>query len=330
MSSQIKEQEDKPMSAVTAFTFEGSHEVRTMTRRGEPWFVLNDVCGALGIGNSRMTADRLENDEKDGVSLTDAIGRQQNTTIVNEPGLYRIIMRSDKPQARRFQKWVFTDVLPAIRKTGRYEAKDAMPVKRLPHRKPDGSRDRLSFTARDAHGALINWRVPSHAGDWHEHVRIGEQWFGEIVELAKADPKAAFIAMRQAGPAIVQNIAGGHETGFFRWMSAYAMAGILQNPDGPVLPFDLPDLGKEPSVSMAQFLARAAPVQPARRSHSTAEQDARDLINQHRGSGITRMELRRRMRELGYGYPTISDAISRLFCMGWASVDKSGFIRAAA
>ena len=92
-------------------------EVRTLEIDGEPWFVLADVCMALELSSPHKVADRLEEDERNQIPLTDSIGRQQNTTVVNESGLYSVILRSDKPQAKTFRKWVTSEVLPSIRKT---------------------------------------------------------------------------------------------------------------------------------------------------------------------------------------------------------------------
>lgn len=93
--------------------------VRTVERNGEPWFVLKDVCAVLGIGNSRMVSDRLDDDEK-GVSQIDTPGGVQNMSIISESGLYNVILRSDKPEAKPFRKWVTAEVIPMIRKTGGY------------------------------------------------------------------------------------------------------------------------------------------------------------------------------------------------------------------
>ena len=94
-------------------------EIRLIDRAGEPWFVLNDVCQVLGIDNSRMAARRLRDCEK-GVTQIDTPGGLQEVAIVSEQGLYRLVMRSDKPEAREFQDWVVGEVLPSIRKTGGY------------------------------------------------------------------------------------------------------------------------------------------------------------------------------------------------------------------
>lgn len=97
----------------------GSSEIRTVEKDGEPWWVLADVCKVLEISNSRNVSSRLETDEK-GVTLVDTLGGTQQMTIINESGLYAVILRSDKPQAKPFRKWVTNEVLPSIRKHGAY------------------------------------------------------------------------------------------------------------------------------------------------------------------------------------------------------------------
>ena len=98
-------------------------EVRTTVRDGEPWFVAADVCKALSISNHRDALGRLDEDEK-GVALTDTLGGKQNLTIVNEPGLYTLVLGSRKPSAKAFKRWITHEVLPALRKTGRYSIED--------------------------------------------------------------------------------------------------------------------------------------------------------------------------------------------------------------
>lgn len=94
-------------------------KVRSLLLDGEPWFVASDVCRALDIRNSRDAFSRLEDDEK-GVGLTDTPGGKQKVTIVNEPGLYSLIMGSRKPEARAFKHWITHEVIPSIRKHGAY------------------------------------------------------------------------------------------------------------------------------------------------------------------------------------------------------------------
>lgn len=109
------------MSAeVIPFDFE-EQAVRIIMRDEEPWFVVNDVCRVLEIGNPRDAVGRLDEDERDCVGITDAIGRQRETNVINESGLYALVLTSRKEQARRFRKWITSEVLPAIRRHGRYE-----------------------------------------------------------------------------------------------------------------------------------------------------------------------------------------------------------------
>ena len=109
------------MSNIQIFNYQ-NNEVRTVEMNGEPWFVLKDVCLVLGISNHKMTAQRLDADEVSLTDLTDSMGRRQETTVINESGLYNVILRSDKPEAKPFRKWVTSEVLPSIRKNGGYIA----------------------------------------------------------------------------------------------------------------------------------------------------------------------------------------------------------------
>ena len=107
------------MNEIMTFDNEEFGTVRTAIINNEPWFVLADVCKILGIGNSRMVSDRLDEDELMSVKLTSG-GQRRIMTVVNESGLYAVILRSNKPQAHGFRKWVTADILPTIRKTGGY------------------------------------------------------------------------------------------------------------------------------------------------------------------------------------------------------------------
>lgn len=108
------------MSNIQIFNYQ-SNEVRTVEMGGEPWFVLKDVCNILGISKYRDTAARLDADERGSVEV-DTLGGTQQVIAVNESGLYHVILRSDKPEAKPFRKWVTSEVLPSIRKNGGYIA----------------------------------------------------------------------------------------------------------------------------------------------------------------------------------------------------------------
>lgn len=106
---------------IKIFENEEFGKVRTVIMDGEPWFVLADICKILEISNSRMVAGRLEPDELMSVRLTSG-GQHREMTAVSESGLYAVVLRSDKPQAKPFRKWVTSEILPTIRRTGGYVA----------------------------------------------------------------------------------------------------------------------------------------------------------------------------------------------------------------
>lgn len=103
------------MNELQVFNYNGA-QVRTVQKDGQDWWVLKDVCDVLGLSNTRVVAERLEDDERSKLNLH----RQGDTWCINECGLYNVILRSDKPEAKPFRKWVTSEVLPSIRKTGTY------------------------------------------------------------------------------------------------------------------------------------------------------------------------------------------------------------------
>lgn len=106
-----------------AFVFNASNQqVRTVTIDSEPYFVAKDVCVILGISNHNDAVGRLDDDEKRGSVMPTPSGTQQ-MVVVNESGLYHLIFQSRKPEAKAFRKWVTAEVLPTLRRTGRYEVK---------------------------------------------------------------------------------------------------------------------------------------------------------------------------------------------------------------
>ena len=112
------------MNELKTWTFSGS-EVRTVEVNGEPWWVLKDVCTVLEIKNHKEVPDRLEPDEvgRFDVPHPQNPAKPLEMVFINESGLYSVILRSDKPQARPFRRWVTGEVLPCIRKTGGYSVR---------------------------------------------------------------------------------------------------------------------------------------------------------------------------------------------------------------
>ena len=96
------------------------NEIRVIEKNGEPWFVLKDACDILDLGQVAGVKRRLSDDVISNHPIPDALGRMQDNAIVNEDGLYDVILESRKPEAKAFRKWITSDVVPAIRKDGLY------------------------------------------------------------------------------------------------------------------------------------------------------------------------------------------------------------------
>ena len=118
------------MNELKIFNYE-NNAVRTTLKNGEIWWVLKDVCDVLHLSNSRRVAERLDDDEKSNVTQSDFRNYDfevpnRGLTMINESGLYKVILRSDKPEAKNFMRWVTHEVLPSIRKHGAYITSDKM------------------------------------------------------------------------------------------------------------------------------------------------------------------------------------------------------------
>ena len=110
------------MSAIELFRYEAA-EIRVVMVDGEPWFVLADLCKALGLTRSAaQVSERLDDGVRQPYPISDSLGRTQNATVVSEAGMYEVVIRSDKPEAVTFRRWITGEVLPQIRKTGSYGA----------------------------------------------------------------------------------------------------------------------------------------------------------------------------------------------------------------
>ena len=117
-------------SQLSVFKFEETALVRSIIKNGDPWFVAKDICDVLGLSNPTVALNALDQDERSKFLL----GRQGETNIINESGLYALIFRSNKPNARKFRKWITSEVLPSIRKTGKYAApvQPELPLSEMP------------------------------------------------------------------------------------------------------------------------------------------------------------------------------------------------------
>lgn len=115
-------------------------KVRTIVVKDEPWFVASDVCESLGLSNPTVSVNRLDEDERSKFNL----GRQGEVNMVNEYGLYNLILGSRKDEAKRFKRWITHEVVPAIRKTGSYNA--------IP-------KERSEFKEQELKARMLNARV---------------------------------------------------------------------------------------------------------------------------------------------------------------------------
>lgn len=122
---------------LAVFNFNGQNQVRTIVQNGEPWFVAKDICDILELGNVSQALSTLDSDEKMTITNNDSHsgerGGAQSYLAVNESGLYTLVFKSRKPQAQAFRKWVTSEVLPIIRKTGQYSQSQQVMSNLLPN-----------------------------------------------------------------------------------------------------------------------------------------------------------------------------------------------------
>lgn len=170
---------------VIPFTFQ-QHSIRTTLIEGEPWFCLADVCAVLSVDR---TSDLLRNLDAKGVVKNPTLtqGGEQQVKFVNEPNLYRVIFRSNKPEAKTFQDWVFNDVLPALRRQGRYETPGARPEPFLVMTQSECAAffERcITRAIRAAIGAPRARRVKFSDAEKADMLRLREQGVG-VAEIAR-------------------------------------------------------------------------------------------------------------------------------------------------
>ena len=187
-------------TAMTTFTFNPSNQpVRVETIGGEPWFVAKDVCDALTITNNRDAVAQLDDDEKL-MSVIPTSGQGRQMWLVNESGLYNLIFQSRKAEAKAFRKWVTAEVLPTIRKTGRYE----LAAPRADHGRRTLGRDVLDLRCEPYNTKWLGTTT----------VRVVEyndvEWYS-VADINRAmqvgtDAMQSARNLREANPAIVRKI----------------------------------------------------------------------------------------------------------------------------
>jgi prophage antirepressor-like protein len=207
-------------NSIQTFKFAEGVTVRSILDENNlPWFVAADVCTALGLTNATKALLRLDEDEQTLITIQGKKNGNDQANIINESGLYSLILTSRKAEAKRFKKWVTAEVLPAIRKNGKYEVKQPETVaapKRL--QCPRGSASRkatdLSYVTKDPHtGGVRCWDFKRAGGEnnWAnaDSTAQGESFWAETVELARHNPKEAEYAITYS----LLNIIGGDVEG---------------------------------------------------------------------------------------------------------------------
>ena len=259
------------MTEIIPFSFEGA-EIRTVYRNDDPWFVAMDICEALGIANSRDAMDRLDDDEKDEVGLSDAIGRKQEMTVINESGLYILILRSRnavKPGTlqHRFRKWVTSEVLPTIRKTSLYDAgtSEAAPDLQAGTRnpgyrlfeaiiRPDGNWGKVWAVPVYRLGDTDYWNVPllleAYCGsrDLPAHLSPHDYAYNlmrELPELQAASP--LWVAHHFNLKIIIQGANGGYDKRTREFLEQIENAHLTEKPLRSGTVVHLRDVTKQPS-----------------------------------------------------------------------------------
>ncbi len=183
------------MNNLKIFNSEEFGNIRTVTINNEIWFVGKDVAEILSYTNTRdALAKRVdEEDKRDGVAICDPIGREQKPVLINESGLYSLILSSKMPNARKFKRWVTSEVLPAIRKTGHYEMENYSPEMQaiLMHDKKLVKMDErvttlentmtLDYAQQQALGEAVNYVVIDALGgkESDAYKEIGKKVFSE-------------------------------------------------------------------------------------------------------------------------------------------------------
>lgn len=145
------------MNGLQIFTYNDT-PLRTVEKDGELWWVLRDVCNVLEIKKTSDVASRLDADER-GSGQIDTPSGVQNMILINEPGLYNVILRSDKPDAKDFKRWVTHEVLPSIRKTGSYSVQPKTPAQLIAAQAQILVEMEQKVAAVEAHGLALEEKV---------------------------------------------------------------------------------------------------------------------------------------------------------------------------
>lgn len=236
-------------TSLISFAFDAT-DVRATTQDGDPWFVLNDVCKVLEIANPRDAAGRLDDDEKAAVGITDissnGVEQRREVTIINESGLYSLVLTSRKPEAKRFKKWITSEVIPSIRKTGSYGHTDPVAVLN----DPAAMRGLLlSYTEKvlEQQGQIEEMRPQVQA---LERIALsdGSMCITDAAKTLQVQPKALFGFLR-AHRWIYSR--GGGESGYIAYQDKLA-SGLLEHKTTTITKSD----GYEKTVTQVRVTAK--------------------------------------------------------------------------
>lgn len=192
------------MSNLIPFTYEGS-AVRTLLIDGEPWFVLADLCKVLEIKRQpSAVAERIDNALRQTYPISDSMGRTQQAIIVSEAGMYEVVIRSDKPEATAFRRWITTEVLPSIRKTGQYGTASALEAQ-IPKTLPDALRAYArEVEAREAMEAYARELEPK-ADNYDRFMSAdGTYSVGSVAKMLGLSQNKLFAELRNRGVLIAK------------------------------------------------------------------------------------------------------------------------------
>lgn len=212
------------MPDLTTFTNPAFGEIRTLTIDSEPWFVAADICACLEVGNSRQALTRLDDDEK-GVISNDTPGGKQDMNIINEPGLYSLVLSSRKSEAKQFKRWITHEVLPAIRKTGRYIHPNA-PNQALAEKRANAMA--LNAKCRVAKQMMELWTA---AGVTPEHQALALNGYYEGLEVPREALKGRITALLDK-TTIAKHLGVLSKSGAPHAQAVGAVIGYLKLEDG--------------------------------------------------------------------------------------------------
>jgi prophage antirepressor-like protein len=173
------------MTDIAVFNY-ADLEVRTVLIDDQPWFVVADLCRVLDLSNPTVVASRLDDDDLSTTEVIDSMGRTQTARITNEAGMYQLVFMSRKPSAKEFRRWVTTEVLPAIRKTGRYETS---PAPALPQTYAAALRELLASVEREeAVKAQLEQVTPSAEAWDHLASATGDYAVADAAKILSRNP----------------------------------------------------------------------------------------------------------------------------------------------